>query len=543
VALGLALLLLVVPRRIRHGAAIPALVALAVLAFHGVRLLLGGTVEQGQAAGWLLGPFPSGRMLSFPPAESLALLDWELAGVLLPFAATSALLCAITLALMVTGIEALTARPMNVDREMRLAGYANVAGGALGGLPTAHALSATTLLARDRPVGRWVAAVPAAVALVILLAGADALALVPRPVLAALLLSVGIEWMVIRTWREARLLPRHETAILLVVAASIVLVGIVEGIAIGLGLALLIFAWTYRRVPVIRAMLRGHEMRSSVSRSAAMTRVLDEQGRRIVVMRLQGYMFFLNAETVQKVFAWAARNDARYVVLDFRHVLGMDSAAVEVFARLERDARELGLRLAVAAVPDALDGPFAARGVFLAPGCPRFPSVHQALEHAEELLLLEHGERVDTERASLVALLAAQPGLEDAGPRLEPFVERVAFAPAETLMLQGDPADDMVFIESGRVQAMLLKEGAAPLHLRTLTPGTLVGEIALVRGGTRTATVVAVTPCQAVRIDRDGLARMEAADPALAFAVHRVITLQVAEKLVDNTRAMDLALR
>ena len=133
--------------------------------------------------------------------------------------------------------------------------------------------------------------------------------------------------------------------------------------------------------------------------------------------------------------------------------------------------------------------------------------------------------------------------MPDVERRLAPFVDRVAFAPGDTLMRQGHPADDMVFLERGRVSAVLIEKDAAPVHLRTLTPGTLVGEVALVRGGNRTASVVAVTPCEAVRIDRAGLARLEAADPALAFAMHRMIMLQVSDKLVDNTRAVDLALR
>jgi SulP family sulfate permease len=543
VAVAVGLLLIILPRRIRHGAVIPALLAIAALAFHAARLLLGATVAESQQAGWLLGPFPSGRILSFPPVESLSLFDWELVRALLPYAASSALLCAITLALMVTGIEALTARPMNVDREMRMAGLANVAGGALGGLPTAHALAATTFLARARPVERWVVAVPGAVALAILLFGADALALVPRPLLAALLLSVGIEWMVIRTWHEARVLPRHEVVILLVVAASIVFIGIVEGIVIGLGLALLIFAWTYRRIPVIRSTVRGHEMRSSVSRPAPILRVLETQGQRILLLRLQGYMFFLNAETVQRAFARAATDGARFVILDFGHVLGMDSSAIEVFARLEREAQQRGVRLSLTAVPDALGDRFAAHGVFRAPACPRFASPDQGLEHAEEMLLAEQGQPQDEERASLAAQLAALGDLRDVERRLAPFVDQVAFTPGETLMRQGQAADDMMFVETGRVSAVLLQKNATPVHLRTLTPGTLVGEIALVRGGNRTASVIAVTPCQAVRIDRAGLARLQVADPALAFAIHHLIMQQLSEKLVDNTRAVDFALR
>lgn len=543
VAFGIASLLIILPRYIRRGAVMPAILMAAILIFHASWLALGGTVQEGQQAGWLLGPFPSGPILSFPPAQSLDLLDWDMVGVLLPYAASSALLSAITLAMMVTGIEALIGRPMDVDREMRMVGFANIAGGALGGLPAGHALAPTTLLARTRLAGNWVCALPAAVALAILLFGADALALLPRPVLAALLLSVGFEWLVLRTWREARALPWHEVAILMAVAATIMGMGIFGGIALGLGLSLLIFAWTYCRIPVIRRVARGDEMRSSVSRAPATARLLDDDGHAILLLRLQGYMFFLNAETVQRAFAATSDHSVRFLILDFRHVQGMDSSAIDVFGRLEREAARRHVRITLTSVPPALNARFAARGVFREPACARFPSADQGLEQAEEQILAEHGHSVHDERASLAEHLVEVGDAAEVERRLAPFVDRVVFAPGATLMHQGQPADDMIFLESGRVSILLLEKGAAPVHLRTLTAGTLVGEVALVRGGDRTASVIAVTRCEGVRIDRAGLARLEAGDPTLAYAVHRMVMLQVSEKLVETTRAVDFAMR
>jgi SulP family sulfate permease len=271
--------------------------------------------------------------------------------------------------------------------------------------------------------------------------------------------------------------------------------------------------------------------------------VLETEGRGILLLRLQGYMFFLNAETVQRAFSAASTDGIRFLVLDFAHVLGMDSSAIDVFGRLEREARQRGVHIALTAVPQALHDRFAARGVFREPGCTRHAGADQGLEHAEESLLAEHGQPVLEERASLAAHLAILGDATGIERRLAPFVSDVVFAPGETLMRQGQPADDMFFLERGRVSVVLLGKGAAPMHLRTLTAGTLVGEVALVRGGNRTASIIAVAECQAVRIDRAALARMEAADPALAFAMQRLIMVQVSEKLVDNTRVVDLALR
>jgi sulfate permease, SulP family len=390
-------------------------------------------------------------------------------------------------------------------------------------------------------MNRLAAMVPAGVALGLLALGPAALGLVPRPVLAALLLSFGIEQMVLRTWRESRRLPWHEAAILLVVAVTMATVGIVEGLGLGLGLALLIFVWTYSKVPVIRSILRGDEMRSSVTRTGAALRMLEREGHCILLFRLQGYMFFLNAQSVQQAFASRVAAGARYVILDFQHVLGLDSSAVDAFRRLEQDAVARRVTLVLSGVRPALAERFAAQGVFRTASRPQ--NADRALEDAEERLLAEHGAGGDDQPVSLAAFLSSHQEVPDFVQRLEPFIERVSFAPGESVMRQGEVADDMLFLERGRVAATLQEQGRPVVHLRTLTAGTVVGEIALVRGGRRTASVTAETPCEGVRLTRAALTRMEGSEPALAIAVHRTVMLQLADKLADNTRAVDLALR
>ena len=61
-----------------------------------------------------------------------------------------------------------------------------------------------------------------------------------------------------------------------------------NGLLIGISLAVLLFAWNYRHIPIIRASLSGRMCRSSVVRSSEATSVLDRQGDSILFQRLQG---------------------------------------------------------------------------------------------------------------------------------------------------------------------------------------------------------------------------------------------------------------
>jgi CRP-like cAMP-binding protein/Zn-dependent protease len=79
----------------------------------------------------------------------------------------------------------------------------------------------------------------------------------------------------------------------------------------------------------------------------------------------------------------------------------------------------------------------------------------------------------------------------------------VTAKPGEELIRQGEAADAFYAIRSGQVDVV-----QDDRLLRTLGPGSHVGEIALLRSSPRTATVVARTPLRAFRIDRDGFDRV-----------------------------------
>ena len=102
--------------------------------------------------------------------------------------------------------------------------------------------------------------------------------------------------------------------------------------------------------------------------------------------------------------------------------------------------------------------------------------------------------------------------------RLTESLVAVSYAEDEVVMREGEPGDKYVLIETGEVEI-----SADGRQLATCGPGDGVGEIALLRRGPRTATVVARTPVEAYTIDAtDFLAAVSG--PASAAAVETIVS-------------------
>jgi len=85
------------------------------------------------------------------------------------------------------------------------------------------------------------------------------------------------------------------------------------------------------------------------------------------------------------------------------------------------------------------------------------------------------------------------------------------------LVQEGIPADACYFISDGHALVFYLRQQVA-----TLGPGDVVGEMALLDGGQRKATVTSSTRISGIRIDNDKLREVMAAHPAVADAFRAV---------------------
>ncbi len=78
-----------------------------------------------------------------------------------------------------------------------------------------------------------------------------------------------------------------------------------------------------------------------------------------------------------------------------------------------------------------------------------------------------------------------------------------SIAPGETLYAEGDPATSACFLISGDVEVLKALPGGGAAQIAMIKPGSMIGEMALVAGGTRTATVRAITESTLLTVQRD----------------------------------------
>ena len=101
-----------------------------------------------------------------------------------------------------------------------------------------------------------------------------------------------------------------------------------------------------------------------------------------------------------------------------------------------------------------------------------------------------------------------------------------ALKAGDVLFREGDPGDQMYVVKSGNMEIMVRN------HLLERTgPGGIVGEMALVDSGPRSATVTAATDCEVIPVDRRGFSFMVQNTPFFALHVMGI--------LADRLRAMN----
>lgn len=100
--------------------------------------------------------------------------------------------------------------------------------------------------------------------------------------------------------------------------------------------------------------------------------------------------------------------------------------------------------------------------------------------------------------------------------------ERVVLRSGETLFHEGDPAEAIFIVLNGRLQVEVSREGV--LHvLGEVGRGETVGEMALVTGGQRSATVVALRDTELASLPRSTFERLMLDHPRAAFALTRLL--------------------
>jgi predicted acylesterase/phospholipase RssA/CRP-like cAMP-binding protein len=100
-----------------------------------------------------------------------------------------------------------------------------------------------------------------------------------------------------------------------------------------------------------------------------------------------------------------------------------------------------------------------------------------------------------------------------------PHLRQLHYAAGDVVVAQGDEADSVYVVVDGTLSVRIAGPDGSEIEVAALGPGAVVGEIAVVAGGRRSATVAADTTSELLELSGQGITELLDAAPELAATI------------------------
>lgn len=522
---------------------LPGGILASLFLFYVWALFVIGDMDALARDGWLLPNVSNALHWQLPDLSALGRIDSAIILASAGHTLTLIVVFILNLFLRASAQEIVVNRELNLNRECLVNGVANIASALSGGGVVAyHAPISSALVHGMRVYGRLVGLVLALMFALTLFFGGAVFSLAPSFVPAGLLMYFGLQFMkewLLDSWSS---LPRQDYIVIVIIVLVTALFGLLAAIAVGIMVAIAFFVLEYSRMEVIRQEFSGSFHRSNLDRSFAQNQLLQKEGEGILILRLQGYIFFGAAyrfyEHVVSRISADENGRLRFIILDFKSVRGFDVSTMKDFQKLKRLTDAKGIELLISDAAPQLQTLLSDGGIVEArpDKPPHFDDLDRALEWCESILLAESN-LPDANQVTLEQQLAQHAIIrsEDAAAA-QAALERIETHVGDTIFRQGDESDALYFIESGRVDVLLRDEAGHVLRLRSMTAGAVIGEVGFYLGKARTASIVVIEAGVLQRLSHEALRRMEVTAPQTATAIHVFIASLLSDRLATTNR-------
>ena len=485
----------------------------AIAAFFVVALNLMG-IEDIERQQWLIGPFPASTGIQIITFTELSQFPWRdfllNVQVMLPVILVSC----IGVMLNLSGLEFIFKKRVDLNAELKSAGIANIVVAPLGGMVGYHLMGSSTLAMQ---LGARKKLIPVGVALAsILLAvfGSDVIGYLPRFVVGGILAASGIG--LISKWVSEQLPAffRLDRYLSIIIVVAIAVLGILEGIAIGIAIASVIFIVQYSRINPVRFVSNGAELRSRVDRPDHVVEALIKSGDRSAIFELQGYLFFGSTTQIAKQIEdrVSGENTPDSIIIDCSMVTGIDLSGFVILRQVADELTERNISLLLSGLrSDIKDSLGKAQPSLLTENL-HIDTLDQALEKSENDFLVKFDNDDSMQNARPLV-----PPDQLLTPSLLALFEVIKIDAGNTLIEQNQPSNTLYIVKEGTGIAFHVKESGQAERIRQFGPNTLVGEIGFLKQGNSTAAVIAETPMVLYSMARTQFEVLRQTDLALAM--------------------------
>jgi CRP-like cAMP-binding protein len=123
------------------------------------------------------------------------------------------------------------------------------------------------------------------------------------------------------------------------------------------------------------------------------------------------------------------------------------------------------------------------------------------------------------------------------------ITQKVSFNGGDVVFRRGEAGDALYLIREGEVEVLAPSPEAEEVEdvVAVLKPGELFGEMALVEGEPRSATVRAKGPAKLIRLKKEYFDEMMTKEHAIALKIYRRLTIILSHRLRETTERLAIA--
>lgn len=399
-------------------------------------------------------------------------------------------------------IDQMTRTRHEPNRELFAQGLANITSSAIGGIPGAGTMGATMVNLSSGAQTRVSGIIEGVLVLVAALALSNFIAWIPIATLAGILIVVGLRMIDTAplSFLESRATV-FDFAVVAVVIACALTVGLIAASAAGVALSILLFVREQVGGSVVRHKTFVNQRSSTWYRPEAEMRLIAQKGDKAVIFELQGSLFF--GTTYELYSLLEPELKVRdYVILDLRRVQSVDITAAHMLNLVRDMLRERGVPLLLSHVREQLPNGrnlvefFKQTGLIDGSDAVQvFKTIESAIEWVEDRLVGDlAAPELEETALNLQEMELFKSHKDETIADLEARMQVRSFKAGETIYTMGDQQQELFLIRRGAVRITAPISGSRQMHhIATFGRGDFFGGLAFLDEHARSDNAIAHT--------------------------------------------------
>lgn len=292
----------------------------------------------------------------------------------------------------------------------------------------------------------------------------------------------------------------------------------------------------------VRRESSGSVIRSFIHRNDEEYAALDELGKKVHIMELEGPLFFGTSDRLASMIEQRATSDREYILLDFTRVSEVDTTALSLICQARNSCLKNGVTLVLCSLEtkrgiakfirsSQLYAIFGADSVY--------DTIDDGLAHVEDQLLDRNfgTGRYEAELASDDAGVLKAIGASHLKVLTSSLI-RQTFSDREMVFGQGTDADAIYFILKGQATIEVRFGDGKSRKFGVLCPGAVFGEMAVLDRLPRSAGIVATGNLICLKLTLQHLDRLIRTEPATSHALMAAIGLELSKRIRVSNRVL-----